>query len=101
MSEKKEIFADSIGQINFAGNMDRFDFITLQPTDYGRAPTPQSNMRIIMPSQVFLSAFNSMQQLFDKLLDAAVLRKNEKPEILQLPQLLEINEILPLGAAIW
>lgn len=78
MSEKKEIFADSIGQIHFAGNMVRFDFVTLQPTEDGKAPTPQSNMRIIMPPQGFLSAFNSMQQLIDKLLEAGVLQKNEK-----------------------
>ena len=78
MSDKKEIFADSIGQIHFAGNMVRFDFVTLQPTEDGKAPTPQSNMRIIMPPQGFLSAFNSMQQLIDKLLEAGVLQKNEK-----------------------
>ena len=29
MSEKKEIFADGIGQIHFAGGMVRFDFVTL------------------------------------------------------------------------
>ena len=60
MSEKKEIFADGIGQIHFAGGMVRFDFVTLQPTEG------------------FLGAFNSMQQLIDKLLEAGVLQKNEK-----------------------
>ena len=29
MMEKKEIFADGIGQIHFAGGMVRFDFVTL------------------------------------------------------------------------
>ena len=75
--EKKEIFADGIGQIHFAGNMVRFDFVTLQPEADGKAPVPQSNVRVIMPPQGFLSAFNSMQQLIDKLLEAGVLRKNE------------------------
>jgi hypothetical protein len=74
---KKEIFADGIGQIHFAGSMVRFDFVTLQPEADGKDPIPQSNMRIIMPPQGFLSAFNSMQQLIDKLLDAGVLQKNE------------------------
>ncbi len=77
MSEKKEIFADGIGQIHFAGGMVRYDFVTLQPEADGQAPVPQSNVRIIMPPQGFLSALNSMQQLIDKLLEAGVLQKNE------------------------
>ncbi len=73
---KKEIFADGIGQIHFAGNMVRFDFMTLQPGADGAAPTPEYNERIIMPPQGFLAAFNSMQQLIDKLVEAGVLTKN-------------------------
>ena len=76
MSNQKEIFADGIGQIHFAGGMVRFDFVTLQPEADGKAPTPEANIRIIMPPQGFLSAFNSMQQWIDKLLDAGVLKKN-------------------------
>ncbi len=76
MSSQKEIFADGIGQIHFAGGMVRFDFVTLQPEADGKALTPESNIRIIMPPQGFLSAFNSMQQLIDKLLEAGVLKKN-------------------------
>ena len=76
MSNQKEIFADGIGQIHFAVGMVRFDFVTLQPEADGKAPTPEANIRIIMPPQGFLSAFNSMQQLIDKLLDAGVLKKN-------------------------
>ncbi len=78
MADKKEIYADGIGQIHFAGNMVRFDFMTLQPGEDGAAPTPVMHDRIIMPPQGFLAAFNSMQQLIDKLLDAGVLKKNEK-----------------------
>ncbi len=51
---KKEIFADGIGQIHFAGGMVRFDFMTLQPGPEGAAPTPEYNERIIMPPQGFL-----------------------------------------------
>ena len=80
MEQKKEIFADGIGQIHFAGGMVRFDFVTLQPNPDGKAPTPVVNERIIMPPQGFLGAFNSMQQLIDKLVDAGVLKKNEKNE---------------------
>ena len=75
---QKEIFADGIGQIHFAGGLVRFDFVTLQPGEEGQAPTPQSNIRVIMPPQGFLSALNSMQQLVDKLVEAGVLRKNEQ-----------------------
>lgn len=74
---KKEIYADGIGQVHFAGGMVRFDFATLQPEEDGKAPVLQNNIRIIMPPQGFLGAFNSMQQLIDKLLEAGVLQKNE------------------------
>lgn len=80
MEHKKEIFADGIGQIHFAGGMVRFDFVTLQPTENNQAPTPEANVRIIMPPQGFLGAFNSMQQLIDKLLEAGVLQKNEQAD---------------------
>lgn len=74
---EKEIFADGIGQIHFAGGMVRFDFITLQPGKDGGEPTPEYKERIIMPPQGFLNAFQSMQNLIDKLLEAGVLQKND------------------------
>lgn len=75
--DKTEIFADGIGQIHFAGNMVRFDFVTLQPSDDGKAPTAESKIRVIMPPQGFLGAFDSMQKLINKLVEAGVLKKNE------------------------
>ncbi len=81
MSDRKEIFADGMGQIHFAGGMVRFDFVTLQPDEEGeKDPTAVCYERIIMPPQGFLNAFNSMQNLIDKLLDAGVLKKNENAE---------------------
>ena len=77
MADKKEIFADGIGQIHFAGGMVRFDFVTLQPQEGGQAPTPEAKYRIIMPPQGVLAAFDSMQQLINKLVEAGVLKKNE------------------------
>jgi hypothetical protein len=77
MDIKKEIFADGIGQIHFTGGMVRFDFVTLQPDAEGKSdPQPVGGERIIMPPQGFLNAFNSMQNLIDKLLEAGVLQKN-------------------------
>jgi len=79
---EKEIFADGIGQIHFAGGMVRYDFMTLQPNPNGGDPTIQYKERIIMPPQGFLNAFQSMQNLIDKLLDAGVLQKNPNaPEV--------------------
>ena len=77
MADKKELFADGFGQIHFAGGMVRFDLMTLQPGEEGKAPVPESHTRIIMPLQGFLAAFNSMQQLSDKLVENGVLKKNE------------------------
>lgn len=74
---EKEIFADGIGQIHFSGGMVRFDFMTLQPNQNGGDPTVEYKERIIMPPQGFLNAFQSMQNLIDKLLEAGVLQKNE------------------------
>ncbi len=78
MAEKKEIYADGIGQIHFVGGMVRFDFVTLQPGEDGQAPVPSPGVRIIMPPQGFLAAYNSMQQLIGKLADAGVLKKNDQ-----------------------
>lgn len=77
MAEKKEIFADGIGQIHFAGGMIRFDFATIQPEEGGQNPVLKDNVRIIMPPQGFINAFNSMQQMVAKLVEAGVLKKNE------------------------
>ncbi len=77
MAELKEIFADGIGQIHFAGGMVRYDFVTVQPENDGKTST-KAGIRIIMPPQGFLNAFNSMQQLIDKLVEAGVLKKNEE-----------------------
>ena len=77
MSGKKEIFADGIGQIHFAGGMVRYDFVSLRPG--AEAPASEAVVRVVMPPQGFLSAFGSMQQLIDKLVDAGVLKKNEEP----------------------
>lgn len=77
MLEKKEIFADGIGQIHFVGGMVRYDFITLNPTEDGKAPESAASVRVIMPPQGFLNTFNSMQQLIDKLVEAGILTKNE------------------------
>ncbi len=83
---KDEIYADGIGQIHFVGNMVRFDFVTLQPTGDNQEPTIEKKERIIMPPQGFLAAFDSMQKLIDKLVEAGVIRKNENIQNANLPE---------------
>ena len=77
MTEQKEIFADGLGQIHLVGGLVRYDFMTYQPTEDGKPTEVRASVRIIMPPQGFLTAFNSMQQLIDKLLEAGVLQKTQ------------------------
>lgn len=78
---RNESFIDGIGKIHFAGNMVRFDCVTLQPGADGEKPATEEVFRVVMPPQGFLAAFNSMQQLIDKLVAAGVLRKNDQAAI--------------------
>ena len=75
MTEHREMFADGLGQIHFAGGMVRMDFMTLQPGEAGQEASPRNSFRIIMPTQGFLGAFNSMQQLIDEPAAAGIVRK--------------------------
>ena len=78
MAEKQEMFVDGIGKIHFTGGMVRYDMVTLNPGENGQEPTPEDKLRIIMPPDGFLATFNTMQKLIDQLLEAGVLKKNQK-----------------------
>ena len=54
MENKKEIFADGIGQIHFAGGMVRYDFVTLQPEAEGKIIMVFGNLRAIMTATAAL-----------------------------------------------
>ena len=94
--KKKEIFADGIGQIHFAGGMVRFDFVTLQPQAEGKEPIPEANVRVIMPPQGFLAAFDSMQQLINKLGIADIAMHKAHAIIRDAVEILEIARICEL-----
>ena len=79
MSEQ-EIFVDGIGKIHLTAGMVRFDMISFDPVEDGKEPIPREKVRIIMPPEGFLSAFNTMQKLIDQLVAKGVLQKKEKPE---------------------
>ena len=76
MAEIKELFADTIREIHFSGDMVRVDFGTLQPPEAeGSEPVLESSFRVIMPPAGLLTAMGSMQQLIDKLAAAGVFHK--------------------------
>lgn len=76
MSEKKEIFVDTIGQLHFIKGLVRFDLVSFQPGENsGAEPIPQEVVRVIMPPEGFLATFNTMQRLIDQLVEAGVLKK--------------------------
>jgi len=70
----KELYADGIGRIHFAGGMVRYDFVSLDPVEDKTVPV--ATARIVMPPQGFLNMFNSMQELIHKLVEAGILQKN-------------------------
>lgn len=58
MAVKKEIFADGIGQIHFSGGMVRYDFVTLQPEEDGKAPVAYKEGKgLLRITQVDLTQF--------------------------------------------
>ena len=79
MSYKQEIFADGISKCHVMGTTVRFDLASLQPVE-GKEPELESNTRIVMPLQGFLSALSIMQQLADKLVENGVLKRAEAPK---------------------
>jgi len=80
MIEKTEFFADQMSRINFSGGMIRMDFVNLPAGSAEEPSAPQDFLRIIMPPNGMLTAFNSMQQLMDKLVETGVFRKKAAAE---------------------
>ncbi len=79
MEVEKELYADGMAQIHFAGGMVRFDFATLQPDTEGKnlPPVPGKNYRLVLPLTGFLRMFDTMRILTDRLVEKGVFRKNE------------------------
>lgn len=80
MEGKKEIYADRIVQLRFMSGMVRFDFASLRDGAEDESSVLQSVLRVIMPAQGFLRAFDTMQSLKNRLADAGVLRKGSSAE---------------------
>ncbi|HBM16941.1 MAG TPA: hypothetical protein DD381_13995 [Lentisphaeria bacterium] len=78
MSESREVFVDTIGQLHFVKGMVRYDLVSYQPGKEGAEPTTEEKLRVIMPPDGFLATFNTMQRLIDQLVEKGILKKVEK-----------------------
>ncbi len=78
MDVKKEFYGDGLTQLHFAGGMVRFDFATFQPDASGNGgkPVPEKCFRLVMNLHGFLTTFDTMKKLTDKMLEAGILKKN-------------------------
>lgn len=73
-----EVFADTVGRIDFAAGVVRFELVSLEPAGEG-AGRMEVRQRIAMPIEGFLSAMNTMSGLVNKLVDAGVLQRQTRP----------------------
>ena len=75
MIDKREIYTDGLAQLHVVGNSVRMDFMTLEPKADGQAPAQNIHTRVIMPIQAFLTAFDSIQKLLNKLESDGIIKK--------------------------
>ena len=69
-----EIFADTIGRVDFAAGVVRFDLVSLEPAADGPARM-EVRQRVAMPIEGMLTAMGTMGNLVNKLVEAGVLRR--------------------------
>jgi hypothetical protein len=71
-----EIFADTVGRVDFVNGVVRMELVSLEPTDAGQGRM-EVRQRVVMPVEGFLGALNTMGDLVNKLVDAGVLKRGE------------------------
>jgi hypothetical protein len=82
--EIKERYVDGIGKIHFVGGMIRFDMFSFEPVDgvdeegKERRPEPVMVERLVMSPNGFLSSYESMVNMINKLTEAGILAKREE-----------------------
>jgi hypothetical protein len=82
--EIKERYVDGIGKIHFVGGMIRFDMFSFAPMDdlddEGKEKRPEPVMveRLVMSPNGFLSSYESMVNMINKLTEAGILAKREE-----------------------
>jgi hypothetical protein len=79
MSEKREIFADGVGEITLSGGMVRLDLVSLvgSQNDEKNKPRLEPFQRIIMPPDGFLRSFSAMENLVKQLIDAGLVQARD------------------------
>lgn len=76
MQVKEEFYGDGMPQIHFAGGLVRMDFATFQPDPAGKEPTSEKKFRLVMNMQSFLSTFDTMKKLAERMVEIGVLKRN-------------------------
>lgn len=74
-----EVFADTIGRIDFASGVVRFELVSLEPAGEG-AGRMEVRQRVAMPIEGMLSAMNTMGQLVNKLIESGVVQRRAPSE---------------------
>lgn len=77
--ERREFFADGIGEISLAGGMVRMDLVSLVGTqnDEKNPPKLEKTHRIVMPPDGFLRSFSSMENLVKQLIEAGLVKPRD------------------------
>ena len=74
-----ELFADTIGRVDYAGGMIRLDLISLEPTEGTTQSHMEVRQRVVMPLEGFLTALGTMTNLAAKLAAAGVINVAPPP----------------------
>lgn len=73
----REVFADTIGRVDFAAGVVRMELVSIDPDQSGNRMAVRQ--RVVMPLEGFLGAINTMGDLVNKLVEAGVV-KREPPK---------------------
>ena len=71
-----ELFADTVGRVDFVSGVVRIELVSLEPAESGQGKM-EVRQRLVMPVDGFLHSLNTMGDLVNKLVDAGVLKRNE------------------------
>ncbi|CAK0779231.1 conserved hypothetical protein [uncultured Gammaproteobacteria bacterium] len=77
-----DIFADTVGRVDFAGGLVRLELSSMFPPDVAEAGKVKIERtgRVVMPLDGFLQTFQAMQNLIDQLVTAGVVnRRKDEP----------------------
>jgi hypothetical protein len=75
-----EIFADSVGRIDFVGGMVRFELASIEPVEGTNQGKLELRQRVIMPLEGFLAAYGRFHGLIQRLTDAGIVRAEAPAE---------------------